>query len=220
MLNIAVLTSGRAPGLRELLRHPARGVLFDVDCVVEAVPSPVPDREWREAPGHGVPLISHSIRDFYGSAPISERRLRRYYDARTAEMLFPLCLDAVVLLGYLYVITEPMLVLYPDRILNVHDSDLPRFPGLHATRDAVLAGEAETRSSVHIVTKALDRGPVIARSDAYPVAPFARQAAAANARDVVNAYAYAHREWMMRTSWANLVVDGLRTVCARESVYA
>ncbi|MFL6248512.1 MAG: phosphoribosylglycinamide formyltransferase [Thermoanaerobaculia bacterium] len=131
-------------------------------------------------------------------------RDRKKFDAETASLLHAFPVDAVICLGYLYVITEPLLAAFPNRILNVHDSDLPRYPGLHATRDAILAGERETRSSVHVVTPELDAGPVIARSEAFPVAPFVHQAVARGEHDIVRAYAYAQREWMMRSTWGAL----------------
>jgi phosphoribosylglycinamide formyltransferase-1 len=93
--------------------------------------------------------------------------------------------DTVVLLGYLYLLTRPMLEAFPGRIVNLHDSDLTLvdvngerlYVGLHSTRDAITAGESETRSSVHFVTPKLDSGPVFLLSERYPVAPFARSAA-------------------------------------------
>jgi len=119
MLNVAVLCSKRAPGLEALRQR------VDVACVLDRCPPRGRDRET--------------------------------FDAETAAMLRPFAVDAVVLLGYLFVITEPLLAAFPDRIINLHDADLtlrdagggPRYSGLHATRDAILAGERETRSSVH-----------------------------------------------------------------------
>ena len=137
------------------------------------------------------------------------RSEREPFDAETAAMLRPFHVDAVICLGYLYVITEPLLMAYPDRILNVHDSDLPRYPGLHATRDAIYAGERETRSSVHLVTPQLDVGPVLARSEAFPVAPFVHEAVGRGEHDIVRAYAYAQREWMMRSNWGALAADAV-----------
>ena len=138
------------------------------------------------------------------------RSEREAFDAETAAMLRRFDVDAVVCLGYLYVITSPLLEAFPDRILNVHDSDLPRYPGLHATRDAIYAGERETRSSVHIVTPQLDAGPVIVRSEAFPVAPFVHEAVARGEHDIVRAYAYAQREWMMRSTWGALAAEALQ----------
>ena len=140
------------------------------------------------------------------------RGARESFDAETAAMLRRFDVDAVICLGYLYIITEPLLAAYPDRILNVHDSDLPRYPGLHATRDAIYAGERETRSSVHLVTPQLDAGPVIARSKAFPVAPFVHEAVARGEHDIVRAYAYAQREWMMRSTWGTLAANAIEQV--------
>jgi folate-dependent phosphoribosylglycinamide formyltransferase PurN len=203
MLNVAILCSKRAPGLEALLRHPSRGTLYEIDCLVTTEPS------FSEC---GVPVTPRPIREFYGDVPIGDRNTRRRYDSITAELLRYIGIDFVITLGYLYVLTEPMLTAFNDRILNVHDSDLPRYPGLHATRDAISAGEKETRSSVHLVTPDVDAGPVIARSEAFPVASFAREAARSGYRDIVSAYAYAHREWMMRRSWGDLVVSALEEV--------
>jgi folate-dependent phosphoribosylglycinamide formyltransferase PurN len=211
LLRVAVLCSKRAPGLDALLEHHARGVLYDVTAVVTTEPA------FAEC---GVPVIPRSIRSFYGDAPIRDMAIRRRFDAGTADILRALDCDVVVMLGYLYVTTEPLLQAFPGRMLNVHDSDLTlrrpdgraRYRGLHSTRDAIVAGEKETRSSVHFVTADLDDGPVIARSRAFPVAPFAHEAALHGEQDIVRAYAYAQREWMMRRSWADLVVFGLERV--------
>ncbi|MGZ4779161.1 MAG: formyltransferase family protein [Thermoanaerobaculia bacterium] len=199
-LHVAVLCSKRAPGLDALLRHPLRGTLYDLDCIV-STESAFDDCE--------LPVIPHPIRPFYAGAPIRDREIRRRYDEHTAQCLRFMGIDVVVTLGYLYVITEPLLAAFPDRILNVHDADVPRYPGLHATRDAIIAGERQTFSSVHIVTSDLDSGPVIERSDPFPVAEFAQEAARAGHGDIVRAYAYAQREWMIRSSWADLVVNAL-----------
>ncbi|MDP9193358.1 MAG: hypothetical protein M3P06_16805 [Acidobacteriota bacterium] len=182
MLNVAVLCSKRAPGLEALSER------VNVACALHRQP-------------------------FRG-------RDRKAFDAETAAMLLPYDVDAVVLLGYLYVITEPLLAAFPDRILNVHDADLalrnadggPRYPGLHSTRDAILAGERETRSSVHIVTPQLDAGPILARTNAFPVAPFVHEAVARGEHDIVRAYAYAQREWMMRSTWGALAAGAVERV--------
>ena len=142
---------------------------------------------------------------------------RRAFDAETAGVLRAFRVDAVLLLGYLYIITEPLLAAFPERILNIHDADLtlrnpdggPRYPGLHSTRDAIVAGERETRSSVHLVTPQLDAGPVVALSEAFPVAPFVREAVLLGEHDIVRAYAYAQREWMMRSTWGTLAAEAV-----------
>jgi len=205
LLRVGVLCSKRAPGLDALLHHPARRVFFDIDCVITSELA---------FPECGVPVVTHPIRSFYDDfgASIRDMEVRRHYDDSTAEVLRHIGVDVVVLLGYRYVVTERMLSAFPHRIFNVHDSDLPRYPGLHATRDAIMAGENETRSTVHLVTARLDSGPVMARSEAFPVARFAHEAALAGETDIVRAYAFAHREWMMRCTWGDLVVNVLEQV--------
>jgi folate-dependent phosphoribosylglycinamide formyltransferase PurN len=212
MLNVAVLCSKRAPGLEELLQHRE----FRVVCVMTT------EAEFSEC---GVPVIAHPIAPL---PPQRERvaegrvRARRDYDTDTAAILQALGVDAVVCLGYLYVLTEPMLSAFPDRIFNIHDADVShrRYPGLHATRDAIVAGERATRSSAHIVTADVDAGPVVAVSRDYPVSPLVRDALRWNATDIVRAYAYAHREWMMRDSWGDLAAAALAYAAAPEEAFA
>jgi len=143
--------------------------------------------------------------------PPSDKSFREWYDAETAELLRRYNLDFLVLLGYLFVITDPLLNAFPDRILNVHDGR-QKYSGLHATRAAIIAGETETHSIVHVVTREVDRGPVIVQGEPFPVAPFVQRAVAAGEMDIVRAYAYAHREWMMRSSWGDLIVQALLRV--------
>lgn len=219
---VAILCSKRAPGIDYVLRHPDFGTMYNVVCVLTTEET-LPEAAIVE--GAGVPLLHHRLRAFHidRGVPVRDRRVRAEFDAITAETLRRLDVDVVVLLGYLYILTEPMLRAFEDRIFNVHDADLAlrgsdgrrRYPGLHATRDAIAAGERETRSTLHIVTEDVDAGPILARSEAFPVAPLVQDALALGALDMVRAYAYAHREWMMRRAWGPLVVEELEKLsCA------
>lgn len=213
---VAVLCSKRAPGLDYVLRHPDFRTMYDVACVITTEDS-LPEAVMIE--GSDVPLLHHRLRTFHvdRGVPVRDRRVRREFDAITAATLQQLDVDAVVLLGYIYILTEPMLEAFAGRIYNVHDADLTlldahgrrRYTGLHSTRDAILAGEAETRSTIHLVTGEVDAGPILAVSDAYEVAPLVRDALALGALDMIRAYAYAHREWMMRRAWGPMVVAEL-----------
>ena len=211
-LRVAVLSSRRAPGLDEILRHPSRGKLFEISCVITS------DNAFplgAQIERGGVPVLVHPIRRFYEEkrAPLDDMETRREYDRLTVEVLKQLGVDTVVLLGYTYVVTDVMLNAFPNRIINVHDSDLTltnsrgcrKYTGLHSTRDAIVAGELETRSTIHIVTAEVDAGPILKVSGAYPVVPFVHDAVYAGATDVVKAYVYAQREWMMRDAWPALV---------------
>jgi folate-dependent phosphoribosylglycinamide formyltransferase PurN len=147
--------------------------------------------------------------------PPRDLRLRAEYDRETAGILHLRGIDFVILLGYLFIVTDPLLGAFPDRILNVHDGD-PKYSGLHATRNAIAAGERQTRSVVHTVTRDLDAGPLIARSEPLSVPPFVTQAVFSGEMDIVRAYAYAHREWMMRNVWGDLVAQALERVTVLE----
>jgi len=78
--------------------------------------------------------------------------------------------ELVVLAGYMHLLTDPFLRRFPDRILNVHPSLLPAFPGAHAIADALEAGVETTGVTVHRIDSGLDTGPVIAQ-EAVPVEP-------------------------------------------------
>ena len=80
--------------------------------------------------------------------------------------------ELVVLAGYMHLLTEPFLQRFPGRIVNVHPSLLPAFPGAHAIDDAVAAGVETTGVTVHFVDEGLDSGPVIAQ-EAVSVEPTA-----------------------------------------------
>jgi phosphoribosylglycinamide formyltransferase-1 len=78
--------------------------------------------------------------------------------------------ELVVLAGYMHLLTEPFLRRFPGRIVNVHPSLLPSFPGAHAIDDALDAGVETTGVTVHFVDEGLDTGPVIVQ-EAIPIEP-------------------------------------------------
>jgi phosphoribosylglycinamide formyltransferase 1 len=71
--------------------------------------------------------------------------------------------DLVVLAGFMRVLKEPMLTAFPRRIINIHPSLLPKFPGVEAWKQALDAGEKITGCSVHYVDAGIDSGEVIAQ---------------------------------------------------------
>jgi phosphoribosylglycinamide formyltransferase 1 len=90
---------------------------------------------------------SFSDRDAYDRALVGELQTRR--------------VDLVCLAGYMRLVGEPMLAAFPQRILNVHPSLLPAFPGLDAQRQALEHGVRVSGATVHFVTDELDGGPII-----------------------------------------------------------
>ncbi len=91
-------------------------------------------------------------------------------DATLAETLTAVAPDTVVLAGYLRIVGPAVVEAFGGRILNVHPSLLPSFPGLRGARDALAAGVAVTGVTVHLVDATLDGGPIVAQ-EAVSVAP-------------------------------------------------
>jgi folate-dependent phosphoribosylglycinamide formyltransferase PurN len=219
-LRIAVLCSHRAPGLMYLLnRAPDRGAAYEIVCCVSSEPT---FAEEVRVERRGIPTLSHSIRDFYlrHGADVRDQAVRAAYDRETLTMVEPYLPDLILLDGYLFLVTEPLLQRFHNRVLNLHFSDLtmrtasgaPRFPGIRAVRDALAAGQLETRATVHLVDPAPDAGPPIVRSWPFPVSPLVGDMRAFVGADVFRAYAYAHEQWMMRTVSGPLTAAALRLI--------
>ena len=95
---------------------------------------------------------------------------RKERDLMMATWLEERGVELVVLAGYMHLLTEPFLRRFPGRIVNVHPSLLPAFPGAHAIRDALAAGADPTGVTVHYVDEGLDTGPVITQ-EPVPLEP-------------------------------------------------
>ncbi len=78
--------------------------------------------------------------------------------------------ELVVLAGYMHLLTRPFLARFPQRVVNVHPSLLPAFPGAHPIEDALAAGAETTGVTVHLVDEGIDTGPVL-RQVALAVEP-------------------------------------------------
>ncbi|MDQ3625984.1 MAG: phosphoribosylglycinamide formyltransferase, partial [Verrucomicrobiota bacterium] len=78
--------------------------------------------------------------------------------------------ELVVLAGFMRVLKAPMLEAFPHRIINLHPSLLPKFPGLEAWKQALAAGEEVTGCTVHYVDAGVDSGEIIAQRE-VPIVP-------------------------------------------------
>jgi phosphoribosylglycinamide formyltransferase-1 len=91
-------------------------------------------------------------------------------DAAMAAWLEAHGVRLVVLAGYMHLLTPAFLERFPDAVVNVHPSLLPRFPGAHAVEEQLAAGIAESGATVHLVDEGVDSGPVLAQ-ERVPVLP-------------------------------------------------
>ena len=102
--------------------------------------------------------------------PSKEFASRTEFDAALQETIDRYAPDLVVLAGFMRILTAPFVEHYAGRMLNIHPSLLPLFPGLHTHQQALDAGVLEHGATVHIVTAELDHGPAIAQAR-VPVLP-------------------------------------------------
>ncbi|MBI5925348.1 MAG: phosphoribosylglycinamide formyltransferase [Aquabacterium sp.] len=93
---------------------------------------------------------------------------REAFDAELARVIDGYAPDLVVLAGFMRILTEGFVRHYEGRLLNIHPSLLPAFPGLHTHQRAIEAGCKLAGATVHFVTPELDHGPIVAQA-AVPV---------------------------------------------------
>jgi phosphoribosylglycinamide formyltransferase-1 len=93
---------------------------------------------------------------------------RTAYDEAIAHLLRARQVDLVCLAGFMRLVGRPLIDAFPNRILNIHPSLLPSFPGLDAQRQALQHGVQVTGATVHLVTAELDGGPIVVQA-AVPV---------------------------------------------------
>lgn len=157
MKNIVILISGRGSNMEAIVRAcaaerwPAR---------IAAVVSNRPDAAglaFAAAQGIATAVLEHG-----GYAD------RKAFDAALAEVVDSFSPDLLVLAGFMRVLTSEFVERYTGRMLNVHPSLLPSFPGLRTHERALEAGVALHGATVHFVTPELDHGPIVVQG-AIPV---------------------------------------------------
>ena len=152
-LRIVVLISGRGTNLQAVVDAVAEGSLpVDLRAVVSNEPDAPGLGRAREA-GCETVVVPH--RDY----PTRER-----FDAALAAALDAFDPGLVVLAGFMRILTSGFVHRYAGRLINVHPSLLPEFPGLDTHARAIGAGAKTHGATVHFVTGALDGGPIIAQA--------------------------------------------------------
>ena len=113
---------------------------------------------------------AHGIRAEFIAPGRFRTKLEPEAEARLVRLLQEAEVELVVLAGYMRMIKAPMLEAFPNRIVNIHPSLLPQFPGLASWKQALDAGTAVTGCTVHYVDGGMDTGPILAQSE-VPVLP-------------------------------------------------
>lgn len=202
-LRVVVFFSGGASGFAYLADHdPRYGDLYEVVGGLTDDPEAAGIARLRS---EDVPVRINDIDAFYDERGADRRDLgvRESFDAESREMIEGFDPDLVLLSGYMWILTTPVIDAYPT--INVHPADLRietndgerRFVGFDPVFDAIEAGETETRSSVHFVTSDVDDGPLISISRPFPVhEPLIGALDSFDDGDGLRAYADAHQAWM------------------------
>jgi phosphoribosylglycinamide formyltransferase-1 len=105
-----------------------------------------------------------------GAVPQRQYADRAAFDAALGNVIAGYAPALVVLAGFMRILGSPLVERFAGRMLNIHPSLLPKYPGLHTHRRVLEAGDAEHGASVHFVTTELDGGPVVLQAR-VPVLP-------------------------------------------------
>ena len=155
-LKLGVLGSGKGSNFRAIADAIARG---ELDAEVRIVISDVPDAG----------ILSLARERGIPTAHIPPGRFKTKLEPEQEQQLVAMLRDAgvelVVLAGYMRMIKAPLLDAFPRRIINIHPSLLPAFPGLEAWRQAVDARAIQSGCTVHHVDIGMDTGEIIAQSE-------------------------------------------------------
>uniref|UniRef100_E1T7I1 Phosphoribosylglycinamide formyltransferase n=1 Tax=Burkholderia sp. (strain CCGE1003) TaxID=640512 RepID=E1T7I1_BURSG len=157
MKKLVILISGRGSNMEAIVRA----------CADEGWPAQVAAVIANRPDAAGLAFAaSHGI----ATAVVDHRQFpdRERFDAALAEQIDSVAPDLVVLAGFMRVLTAGFVDRYAGRMLNVHPSLLPSFPGLKTHQQALDAGVRVHGASVHFVTSQLDHGPIVVQS-AVPV---------------------------------------------------
>jgi len=156
-LRLGVLASGSGSNLAALLEACATGAIpAEVAVVLSNLGTA---RALERAKAAQVPSVLLPHQGFAS---------REAYDAAVVETLRQHDVELVCLAGFMRIVTPVLLRAFENRILNIHPSLLPAFPGLHAVRQAIAAGVRVSGCTVHLVDEGTDSGPILVQA-AVPV---------------------------------------------------
>lgn len=150
---LAVLVSGFGSNLQAIIDAIAAGELAArIQCVISDRPGAHGLRRARDA---GIPTRVLRPGDYPDRAAFS---------AALGQAIDECEVDLIVLAGFMRILGADFIDRYPNRIINIHPSLLPKYPGLHTHRRALENADTEHGASVHFVTHDVDAGPIIIRS--------------------------------------------------------
>ena len=201
---IAILASGNGTNAQAMIDKMQAGIL-DIDIVLIASNNPeakVLERARKAGIAHLV-LDHHSFQK------------REQYDQALLASVLEHKAQAVVLAGYMRLLSGSFLKGFPGQVLNLHPALLPSFPGLHGARDAMDYGVKVTGATVHFVNEIMDNGPVIIQA-AVPVKDGEDEEAL-----LTRIHAMEHRIYPQAVQWlatGRLSLNGRRVALASATI--
>ena len=158
-LRLAVFISGSGSGMQALLRHQeSKRCPHETTLVVSNIAN-VSGLD--KAKAHNVNTVTieldQSIKDHTQRREAHERAIMKVLEEHGIE--------AVILSGYMRILSPLFVRAWQGRLLNIHPSLLPKYPGAHAHRDALADGATVTGCTVHLVDEGVDSGPILAQRE-------------------------------------------------------
>lgn len=159
-IRIGVLASGRGSNLQAII-DAIEAKTLDATIVV-VVSNKKGSMAIERAQRHGIPDIFLDPKSME-----AESNPRHAYDQKILEVLKKHEVDLVLLAGYMKIVTPVLIDAFQSRMMNIHPSLLPSFPGLGAQKQALYAGVKVSGCTVHFVTEGVDEGPIILQTAVF-----------------------------------------------------
>ena len=162
-LRMAIFISGSGSGMEALLIHQKRAESLHKTVIV------ICDKA---NAGGIIKAKNHGIQTEVIEVPIhaNSQQRRIMHEKKIQDVLDKYSVEAVILSGYMRILTESFVKNWLGKMLNIHPSLLPKYPGAHAHRDALAAGATESGCTIHFVEIGVDSGPIIAQGE-VPILP-------------------------------------------------
>lgn len=151
-VRLAVFASGNGSNFERIVKAARSGIIDAEVCLL------VCDRPKafviKRAEALGVPSVAFQPKSF-------DSKLA--YELEVLDQLKTAQIDLVILAGYMRIVGNTLLKAFPDKLMNIHPSLLPHYPGRQGIKDAFEDGAKETGVTVHIVDEGIDTGPILAQ---------------------------------------------------------
>jgi phosphoribosylglycinamide formyltransferase-1 len=156
---LAILISGRGSNLQAFIDACAAGELAaQISLVISNIPGAAGLQRAERA---GIPNLCIDHRNYVS---------REVFDQALVDELAKHSVDLVILAGFMRILTPVLIETFIGRLVNIHPSLLPKYPGLHTHQRALEAGDREAGATVHFVTQELDGGPPVLQAR-VPILP-------------------------------------------------